>query len=956
MIDTSFGTTLRVGRAQVANPRMIAGLLSWFIALLRQPRRARSHTPPGTPDGPQARASHVILLVGLGLIAITIAIAGFAVHEQRQRTEDSYRREIANLGMVLSEQTARYISAIDLVLRDVQRHAVTLGIDSPEQYHRWLQSADAAEFLTARLQNLAQADVLSGVDSTGRLLTSTHGDLRLGLDVSDRDYFRYLASHDEPGLFVSGPLTGRVGHSEVVLVARRVNGPSGNFVGVAVGSIDLHYLNSFYRAITTQPGQSVTLLRRDGQILERYPDPTDEVGGRMPQASPWHELVAEGGGFYVSPGYLGRLRALVSVHPVAGYPLVVDVSVKEDVALAGWRRQAVMLGFAGLSASLGFALLSWKITALFRRQERQNAALRQTTNALRDGKARLAQEAHQLQMTLEHMDQGLMMIGSDRTVPICNRRAMELLDLPEELMTRCPPWEDVLAYQWRVSEFANSDATFQDFVRRSLLLDGPLVYDRERPDGRVLEVRTTPLPDGEAVRTYTDITERKRAERRIEFLAYHDSLTGLANRTLLNDRLSQAVESAKRGDAPFAILWLDLDGFKTINDTHGHDAGDAVLREIGERLRQEVRAADTIARIGGDEFLVLQSAAKQPDAAVELARRLADALAQPLDVAGNQVVVGASVGIALYPSDGDTAAALLKSADLAMYRAKADGHGLIRLYEPEMDGQLARRRGIERDLRCALGTDQLELHFQPQFACETEVVIGFEALLRWRHPIHGNIPPSIFIPIAEESRLIIDLGAWVLENACATAASWPEPHYVAVNLSAAQFRPGNLPAEIAAVLRRTGLAAGRLELEVTESLLISHTEQALETVRALKQMGVRISLDDFGTGYSSLSYLRRFPFDKIKIDQSFVRALGADPSALPIVQAILAMGRSLNLGVIAEGVETEQQMRILRDHQCDEVQGFLLGRPIPSRDVCRYFDASGPNWPGERSIECAAAI
>ena len=958
MSDISPGTPLRVSSDQVTIPGVLPGVLadlcSRFIALLRRPRRTHEAPPAGTTGDDQSKTSHMILLVGLGLVVLTMAIAGFAVNGLRQHAEDSYQREIANLGTVLSEQTARYINAIDLVLLEVQEHTAALDIHNPDQFRRWMESADAHAFLLAHLQNMAQVSGLAAIDSTGRRMNSTYSDPLPNSDVSDRDYFQFLASHDDPGLFISERLNGRIGGTPIVLVARRMNGSNGSFLGVVAAAIDLEHITAFYRAITTQPGQVITLLRRDGQVLARYPDVTHEVGDRMPVASPWYRLVADGGGFYSSPGYLGGLRALVSVHPLTAYPFVVDVSLKTDVALAAWRHGAIMLCLAGVAASLGFALLSWKITALFRRQEQQNAALRRTAEALRDSEARAAQKSHLLQTTLEHMDQGLIMIGNDRRVPVCNHRAMELLDLPEELMTQCPTWDDVLAYQWRVDEFAGTDAEFQEFVRRSLLLDGPLIYDRERPNGRVLEVRTTPLPDGEAVRTYTDITERKRAERRVEYLAYHDALTGLANRALLNDRLSQTIEHAKRGDVSFAALALDLDRFKTINDTYGHDAGDAALMEIAERLRRAVRTTDTVARVGGDEFLVLQAAPTQPDSAVELAQRLVDALSQPLEVAGNQVVTGTSIGIALYPSDGDTAAALLKAADIAMYHAKTDGRGVVRLFEPEMDRLLSWRGVIERDLRVAIGTDQLTLHFQPQFSCAAGVVTGLEALLRWRHPVRGDIPPNMFIPVAEESRLISGLSAWALESACAAAASWPAPHTVAVNLSGAQFRDGDLAAKVAAVLRRTGLAAGRLEFEVTESMLISHPEEALRELRALKQMGVHISLDDFGTGYSNLGYLSRFPFDRIKIDKSFVRALGTDPSALPIVQAIIAMGRSLNLVVTAEGVETEQQLRILRDQQCDEMQGFLLGRPIPSRDVCEYLDPCGLNMPGERSIECVA--
>jgi diguanylate cyclase (GGDEF)-like protein len=482
----------------------------------------------------------------------------------------------------------------------------------------------------------------------------------------------------------------------------------------------------------------------------------------------------------------------------------------------------------------------------------------------------------------------------------------------------------------------------QEFIRRSALLEGPLVYDRERPNGTFLEVRTTPLPDGKAVRTYTDITERKQAEQRVDFLAHHDGMTGLPNRVLLNDRLSQALARTTRSGTPVAALTLDLDRFKEINDTYGQDAGDRVLVQVADRLRGSIRAADTVARTGGDEFVVIQCDAAQPEAAVELARRLVEALARPFEVGNQPVAIGGSVGIAIFPGDGETADDLLKHSDIALYRAKADGRGTFRLFEPEMDLEIRERRSIEQDLRLAIGTDQLKVHFQPQFTSSSKAITGFEALLRWTHPVRGNISPAVMIPIAEASQLILDLGAWVLEAACDAAMTWSVPHRVAVNLSAAQFRAGDLPRLVQNILRRTGLPACRLELEVTESLLIDSADLALASLRSLKRMGVSIALDDFGTGYSSLSYLRLFPFDKIKIDKSFIHGLGEDPCALSIVDAILAMGRSLDMDVIAEGIETEQQLSILCRHHCSEVQGFLLGRPIPSDAVGEYIDKAAP--------------
>jgi diguanylate cyclase (GGDEF)-like protein len=906
----------------VVGPRGAQSLLPRTLA--RQDQRA------------SRRFSRMVQLMGFCLIILTTVVSAAVVMDIRKRAEEGYRREIADLGTVLSEQTLRYIQMIDPMLRELQSRNANLGIRSPNQLRELMGTPEINALLQNRLKNMAQVDALIIIDAYGHVINSSRGYPIPIVDSSDRDYFRHFANYDDPTLFFSAPSTSRVNGAAILFVARRLNGPGGEFLGVVAGELDVAYFNNFYRAISTRPGRSVTLLRADGLILMRYPDPTNQIGTWMPKEAHWYQLAGAAGGFYLSPGFLGGLSALVSVHPLQTYPLVVDVSVKEYTELGEWRREAWLLGFAGAAGVAGFILLFWFIAVQFRRQESQNIVLR-NSELLTEEKSYL------LETTLNHMDQGLMMIAADNSVAICNQRAMDLLDLPKKLMDRHPTWDEVLEYQRGVNEFTHADAGLKEFIRRAALLDGPLIYDRERPDGSFLEVRTTPLPNGKAVRTYTDITKRKHAERQADFLAHHDALTALPNRTLLSDRLSQALAQTRRSGKSVAALALDLDRFKEINDTYGHDAGDRILMQTADRLRSAVRATDTVSRTGGDEFVVIQCDAQQPEASVELARRLVHALSLPFDIGSKLVSIGGSVGIAVFPENSATADDLLKNSDIALYRAKASGRGGFRLFEREMEIEIRERCSIEQDLKNAIRTDQLKLHYQPQFATNTKLITGFEALLRWKHPVRGNISPTVVIPIAEASRLILELGAWILESACIEAAKWSVPHRIAVNLSAAQFRQGDLPGLVAEVLRRTGLPARRLEIEVTESLLIENADMAFTALRTLKRMGVSIALDDFGTGFSSLSYLRRFPFDKIKIDKSFINGLGEDPCALPIIDAILAMGRSLDMDVIAEGVETEQQLAILRKHHCSEVQGFLLGRPIPSEAVGRFIDNTKPD-------------
>ena len=461
------------------------------------------------------------------------------------------------------------------------------------------------------------------------------------------------------------------------------------------------------------------------------------------------------------------------------------------------------------------------------------------------------------------------------------------------------------------------------FAAQATLADGA-VLDLE------LAIRPLALPDGRAATAVTlrDLTAARQAEARIAYLAHHDPLTGLPNRALLNDRLSQALELADRRGEEMAVFCVDLDRFTSVNDLLGQPAGDAVLQQAAARLSAGVRAMDTIARLGGDEFCIVQPLAAQPDAALRLARRIVDALAAPFEVDGQAIQIGASIGIALYPADGTSAVRLLQNAGFALYDAKQHGRGLFRFFEPAMDQRLQKRRRLEQDLRGAVAGRELELHYQPLVDAASSGVVGFEALLRWNRPGGEVVPPADFIPLAEETGLILPIGQWVLETACAEAAGWPEHLSVAVNLSPAQFRQGDLAEMVANILSSTGLPGHRLELEVTEGLLIDDTDRALEALVALKALGIRISLDDFGTGYSSLSYLHRFPFDKIKIDRSFVQRLGENDDAGEIIRAMIALAHSLGLIVTAEGVETVRQRQLLEVQRCQLLQGFLLAPPL----------------------------
>ena len=448
---------------------------------------------------------------------------------------------------------------------------------------------------------------------------------------------------------------------------------------------------------------------------------------------------------------------------------------------------------------------------------------------------------------------------------------------------------------------------------------------------------------------------QRQAETRVHYMAHHDVLSGALNRASFNEVLQQSAWRRAEGGPPFALLCIDLDHFKEVNDTLGHAAGDEVLRIATQRLKACVREGDHVARLGGDEFAVVLVGVASVAAVTPLAQRIVDALLQSYDVADQRVRCSGSVGVAIHGVDAVEPDDLLGKADMALYRAKAKGRGTFSFYDVAMDQQMQARRELTRDLRAAIAANQMSLHYQPLFGSDAHTLIGYEALLRWQHPTRGNIAPVEFIPLAEETGVIDELGLWVLRHACADAATWPAPLTVAVNLSAMQFASDNLVQLVSQALADSGLAPRRLELEITESLLMNNTEQVMSVLRALSTMGVSIAMDDFGTGYSSLAYLWRFPFDKVKIDRAFTHNLGHDAKVGVIVNSIISLAHSLEIRVNAEGVETPSQMAALQEHGCDELQGFLLGRPGPALGLTHagYAPAPGsalPRPPPRRSL------
>ena len=535
-----------------------------------------------------------------------------------------------------------------------------------------------------------------------------------------------------------------------------------------------------------------------------------------------------------------------------------------------------------------------------------------------------------IELAIDNLPVAVGMTDFDGRSVLLNKKFRKLYSIDESV-------DEELTFA-RMIELGMWDDLKEDpagYLKRWLgtLRRGEVFVEEVEVGDKVISVHERLLAGKYILSTHQDITDKVAAERQIAYLAMHDPLTELPNRAAFTRKLASVLEEAKARSEEFAVLAVDLDHFKDVNDVFGHSSGDALLREISERFRKAV-GGEFLARLGGDEFTFICRGG--PQQASALADSIYSLTSGEMVVNDRPLVVGLSMGIAIFPGDGEDAKTLLNNADAALYRSKGEGRGVMRFYKPQMDEKIHEQRLLQQDLRVAVARNELKLHYQPQATVDGEIT-GFEALIRWELPRLGTVMPSDFIPLAEKSGLIIDIGEWIMREACREAASWPEPLQIAINLSPVQFRHGDLPALVHQILLETGLAPKRLELEITEGALIDDFARALNTLRAIKNLGVRIAMDDFGTGYSSLSYLQAFPFDKLKIDRSFIAKLGRNEHAEEIVRAVIGLGRGLRLPIVAEGVETSQQLAFLAEANCEGIQGYLVGRPRPIKSYAEVL-------------------
>ena len=571
-------------------------------------------------------------------------------------------------------------------------------------------------------------------------------------------------------------------------------------------------------------------------------------------------------------------------------------------------------------------------------REDVNARLAQQHELLRQQEENLRIRHFQFDTAINNMSQGLCFFDAAHQLIVCNDRYVDMYDLPRGRVSPGTPLTEIVDMRFEAGSFpAMSRDEYLNWRTNVAVSNEPTDSIVELKNGRTFKIRHRPMPDGGWVATHEDITEQRRSEVKIEYMAHHDALTDLANRVLLNERLEHALGSRIHREQMVAVHHLDLDQFKAVNDTFGHPAGDKLLKMVADRLRGLVRATDTIARMGGDEFAIVQAPIRDPAEATSLAQHIIRLLSEPFEIDGHQAVIGVSIGIAVGPGDGLRPDRLLRNADLALYRAKGDGRGTFCFFQPAMDLQMQTRRLMEQDLRKALPAGEFELYYQPVVNLASNEISGFEALIRWNHPQRGLVSPGTFIPLAEEIGFIVPMGEWVIREACATAARWPGDASVAINISAVQFRNPGLMQIIVGALATSGLNPTRLEIEITETVLLQNKETTLAVLHQLRALGVRIALDDFGTGYSSLTYLQCFPFDKIKIDRSFVKDITENTGSLNIVRAVAALATGMGMTATAEGVETREQLDSITSEGCTEMQGFLFSRPLPAREIERLF-------------------
>jgi len=842
-----------------------------------------------------------VMAVGLLLVVGIVAAATWAVDDHRERALRNGERELANAALLLARHFDREFEELIADESEIVSHVERHDPQSTPEMHQLLRS---------KTGGTGDIDLF---DSTGVLVASSRSRPAPYRDISGNADFKQLKARPVGAERYLQFVEDSSGGDRVLLLQRGLSGANGEFAGVFARTVPLKWYERFFASVALGETAAVSMFHTDGTFLTRYPE------GTMTRGENFRTSLLEP--HFAAPAAIVRLTSpfdgeerLGASHRLTQAPIIVIASRAVDSVLADWRQQTVALASAALAAIAVIATLTFLLGRHLRRRED-------------DTRRQLRLEKQRLRLAINNMTQGLTLFDAEDRLVVCNQRYLEIYGLTAEMV---PPG---ITFREMMQCFRDRGGDRDDIERFLCSGDGFSRGSHEATIGdKSLLITREPVEGGGWVTTHEDVTERKRVEARIAYLAHNDELTDLPNRSSFRQYVQSAL--ANLGDGfNAALLYLDIDDFKGVNDTLGHVVGDLLLHHIASDLKRAVGKDGFVARLGGDEFAVVVTNIEAMDEITALTERVQSALYEFHDCGEHRLSADASIGIAIAPQDGKTLDELVSNADLALYAAKSEGRRTYRFFKPEMEVALKARHLLGADLKRAVVEHQFDVHFQPLVDLRSDQVVGCEALLRWRHPTRGMVSPAEFVPVAEEIGLIDELGEWVLAESCREAANWPAHMTVAVNVSPIQFRRRTFPLKVVAALGQSGLSAQRLELEITEAVLIRDDDAALAILNELRALGVKIALDDFGTGYSSLSYLHRFPFDKIKIDRSFVATLAEEKASATIVQAVVSIAAAGDKITLAEGVETVQQRELLKRLGCQQMQGYLFSRPLPSAQL-----------------------
>ena len=852
-----------------------------------------------------AQSGPVFWVTFYGVILIMAIVLGTSLTISSVRDHEISRngKELESTVRLLSHQFDEHIVNFEAVPRSVAIYLASKSSNS-KRFNDLASSEEFHRFLREKTSDQGDFAGVNVFDSEGRFLNSSERWPVPSLTLSDRKYFRTFKTDPNSPPVLIQLVESRISKGDTIVIARKVSSSEGAFLGMVTRSISPERFQSFFSTILL-PDSALALLHRDGSLLASYP-PFDQERMRDLQDSPFLTQVFTDGYANASEGPLD----LASARSLQHYPIYIIATRTSSAALASWRRQTQTLNVAALLAAIVVVGMLAAIIRYLKEQHRR------------------------LDIAVNNMSQGLLLFDASERLVLRNQQYVDMFGISPEVVKPGCKLRDIIQLRKDTGTLSGDVDDYCATVRESS--KSGLTSLVETLDGRWMQVVNKAVKGGGWVSTIADVTEQRRNEDRAIRLASYDTLTGLPNRAQLRSHLSIELEKCSP-DNQVAVLFLDMDEFKSVNDSLGHLIGDELLKSVSSSLQDCAGPNEFVARLGGDEFALVVSGINNESQVLNVVQRIYQAVRRTHQCLSHQLPVDTSIGIAVAPSDGLTCDEILQNADLAMYDAKSSGKRTYRFFEAELEKKAKDRRQLEADLRKALDAGSIDVHYQPILDLQTNEIVGCEALARWTHPERGYVSPADFIPVAEQSGLIEQLGEYVLRAACSEAATWPGATKVAVNVSPAQFKSESFALKVVAALAQSGLSPGRLEIEITEAVLIGDDQTALVILHELKAIGVRVALDDFGTGYSSLSYLRRFPFDKIKIDRSFISDLTGEDSSSAIVRAVVTMATEHKMVTTAEGVETIEQKEILQDLNCSEMQGFLFSRARPGAEIAKMM-------------------